>query len=108
MKKLVNKIGQKIYSNKYVIAASIFITNVLMPEIVRAEVKGSYVKPINGLKTVLMVIAGATGGVFLVYGGIKFAISYTKQDQNGEHAAINWVIAGGVLIGIDVVVAALS
>lgn len=108
MKKLVNKIGKKIYSNKYVIAASIFITNVLMPEIVRAEGAGSYVKPINGLKTVLMVIAAATGGVFLVYGGIKFAISYTKADQNGEHAAINWVIAGGVLAGIDFIVAAIS
>lgn len=108
MKKLVNKIGQKIYSNKYVIAASIFINSVLMPEIVRAEEGGSYVKPINGLKTVLMTIAAATGGVFLVYGGIKFAISYTKTDQNGEHAAINWIIAGGVLIGINLIVAALS
>lgn len=108
MKKLVNKIGQKIYSNKYVVAASIFINSVLMPEIVRAEEGGSYVKPINGLKTVLTTIAVAVGAVFVIYGGIRFAIAFQKMDQNGEHSAIYTLIAGGILLGISAVVTALS
>lgn len=109
MKKLVNKIGQKIYSNKYVVAVSIFMTNVLMPELVRAgEAGGGYVTPINGLKTVLTTIAVAVGAVFVIYGGIRFAIAFQKMDQNGEHSAIYTLIAGGILLGISAVVTALS
>lgn len=44
----------------------------------------------------------------LVYGGVKFAESFQKKDQNGEYSAIYTIIAGGIMLGISAFVAALT
>lgn len=75
------------------------------PEIAYAA---SYTEPLDNLKTVLIAIAVSAGAVLLIYGGIRFAIAFQKMDQNGEHQAIYTMIAAGVLIGISVIVTALS
>lgn len=41
-------------------------------------------------------------------GGVKFAESFQKKDQNGEYSAIYTIAAGGIMIGISALVAALS
>ena len=69
---------------------------------------GSYTTAITNLKTVLLTITTPVGAVLLVWGIIRFAISFQKMDQNGEHQAIYTVVAGGVLLGGSAVVAALS
>lgn len=68
----------------------------------------SYLNPLNNLKIILISIVAAAGVIVLIYGGVKFAISFQKMDQNGEHQAIYTVIAGGVMIGISALVAALT
>lgn len=68
----------------------------------------SYTAPLVKLKTVAISIIAAAGVIVLIYGGTKFAESFQKKDQNGEYAAIYTVAAGGIMIGISAVVAALS
>lgn len=67
----------------------------------------SYTAPLTKLKSVLTTILAAAGIIVIIYGAIKFAISFQKMDQNGEHQAIYTIIAGGVLVGVDAVVSAL-
>ena len=69
---------------------------------------GSYISPLTNLKTVFVTIIAAAGVIVLGYGGVKFAISFQKMDQSGEHQAIFTVIAGGVMIGISALMTALG
>ena len=55
-----------------------------------------------------IAIVAAAGGVVLIYGGVKFAESFQKKDQNGEYSAIYTIAAGGIMVGISALVAALS
>lgn len=68
----------------------------------------SYTGAINSLKGVLITLGSAIGAVMLVYGGIKFAMAFRQMDQQGEHQAVYSVVAGGVLMGLSALVAALS
>jgi len=71
-------------------------------------VAASYTRAINQLKGVLITLGSAIGAVMLVYGGIKFAMAFRQMDQQGEHQAVYSVVAGGVLMGLSTLVAALS
>lgn len=80
-----------------------------MPLTVFADDGGaSYLNPINKLKTVAISIVAAAGVIVLIYGGVKFAESFQKKDQNGEYAAIYTIVAGGIMIGISAIVTALT
>lgn len=68
----------------------------------------SYLTAITNLKTVLISLGSAIGAVMLVYGGIKFAMAFRAMDQQGEHQAVYSVVAGGVLIGLNALVTALT
>ena len=68
----------------------------------------SYTTSLTKLKTVAIAIVAAAGGVVLIYGGVKFAESFQKKDQNGEYSAIYTIAAGGIMVGISALVAALS
>lgn len=68
----------------------------------------SYTAPLEKLKTVAISIVAAAGVIVLIYGGVKFAESFQKKDQNGEYSAIYTIAAGGILIGISAIVTALS
>ena len=68
----------------------------------------SYTTSLTKLKTVGIAIVAAAGGVVLIYGGVKFAESFQKKDQNGEYSAIYSIAAGGIMVGISALVAALS
>ena len=67
----------------------------------------SYTTSLTKLKTVGIAIVAAAGGVVLIYGGVKFAESFQKKDQNGEYSAIYTIAAGGIMVGISALVAAL-
>lgn len=67
-----------------------------------------YIAPLTKLKTVFISIVAAAGVIVLGYGGVKFAESFQKKDQNGEFNAIYTVAAGGIMIGISALIAALS
>lgn len=67
-----------------------------------------YTAPLTNLKQILVTVASSAGVVILVYGAIRFAISFQKMDQNGEHQAVYTIIAGGVLVGISAVLTALG
>lgn len=69
---------------------------------------GGYTAPLDNLKTILITLAGSAGVILVVYGGIRFAISFQKMDQNGEHQAMFTIIAGGVLIGLSAVLGVLG
>ena len=68
----------------------------------------SYTTSLTKLKTVGIAIVAAAGAVVLIYGGVKFAESFQKKDQNGEYSAIYTIAAGGIMVGISGLVAALS
>ena len=68
---------------------------------------GSYTAPLDNLKNVLLTIAKAAGAIMVVYGGIRFALAFQKMDQNGEHSAVFTIVAGGILIGLGLVIDAL-
>ena len=67
-----------------------------------------YTTQLTNLKTILITVATAIGGVMIVWGGISFAISFKKTNQQGEHDAIMTVAAGALMVGISAVVAALG
>lgn len=69
---------------------------------------GGYTAPLDNLKTILITISGSAGVILVVYGGIRFAISFQKMDQNGEHQAVFTIIAGGILIGLSAVLGVLG
>lgn len=73
-----------------------------------AHAQGSYTSQLTNLKTILLTIGAAIGAVMLVWGGIQFAISFKKVNQQGEHDAILTVAAGAILVGISAVVTALG
>lgn len=68
----------------------------------------SYTISLTKLKTVAIAIVAAAGAVILIYGGVKFAESFQKKDQNGEYSAVYTIAAGGIMLGISGLVAALS
>lgn len=61
----------------------------------------SYTRAITNLKSVLLTLGAAIGAVMLVWGGIRFAMSFRQMDQQGEHQAVYTVVAGGVLVGLS-------
>ena len=67
-----------------------------------------YTKGINNLKTIFVTVIGAAGVVVLGYGGLKFAESFQKKDQNGEYSALYTVAAGAIMCGIDGIIIALA
>ena len=67
-----------------------------------------YTHAIDSLKGVLITLGTAIGAVMLVWGGIKFAMSFRQMDQQGEHQAIYTVVAGGVLLALGALVAILT
>ena len=71
------------------------------------EVMG-YTHAIDSLKGVLITLGTALGAVMLVWGGIRFALSFRQMDSAGEHQAIYTVIAGGVLMALGALVAILT
>ena len=68
----------------------------------------SYTRAITNLKSVLLTLGAAIGAVMLVWGGIRFAMSFRQMDQQGEHQAVYTVVAGGVLVGLSALVTALT
>ena len=68
----------------------------------------SYLGPIQKLKTVAIAVVAAAGVVILIYGIVKFAVSFQKMDQNGEHQAVYTIIAGALMIGVSAVLTALG
>lgn len=68
----------------------------------------AYLQPINKLKTVAISIVAAAGVIVLIYGGVKFAESFQKKDQNGEYNAIYTIVAGGIMLGISAIITALT
>ena len=68
---------------------------------------GDYTKGINKLKTIFVTVIGAAGVIVLAYGGLNFAESFKKKDQNGEFNALYTVAAGTIMVGIDAIIAEL-
>lgn len=68
----------------------------------------SYTRAITNLQGILVTLGTAIGAVMLVYGGIKFAMSFRQMDQQGEHQAVYSVVAGGILMGLSALVSALT
>ena len=85
---------------------SVITATLMYPEFAYAS--NDYLQPINKLKTVAISIVAAAGVIVLIYGGVKFAESFQKKDQNGEYAAIYTIVAGGIMIGISALVTALT
>lgn len=69
---------------------------------------GSYVAPINALKSVMLSIITAAGVIIIIWGVVRFAIAFQKHDQNAEYAGIFTIVAGALLIGAQAVLTALG
>lgn len=91
---------------KVVIAAVLIATQTLPLPVYAAQ--QAYLAPLINLKTIFIALVASAGVIVLGYGGVKFAFSFQKMDQNGEYQAIFTVIAGAVLIGISGIMAALG
>lgn len=60
-------------------------------------------KPLKNLNTLLQVAVGLIGGFVFIFGITKFADSFKKRDQNGEHEGAYSIAAGAILIAADLV-----
>lgn len=68
---------------------------------------GSYTKPLDALKTIIITILGAGGGAVLGYGIYSIAKSVKKQDQGGIEDAIGTLTMGGIMIAGGTVIGLL-
>lgn len=110
LKKIVSKTKKTFVKVKETLKAVVFgfvVSIGAMPLPVYAA-GNAYLNPLTNLKTIMISIVAAAGVIVLIYGGVKFAISFQKMDQNGEHQAVYTIIAGGVMIGISAIVTALT
>ena len=106
-KELKDKKMEKIFRfrRKIAVFMSVFMASFIVATPVYAT---DYLGPITKLKTVALSIVAAAGVIVLIYGGVKFAESFQKKDQNGEYSAIYTIVAGGILVGISAIVTALT
>lgn len=68
----------------------------------------SYLNPLNNAKTILLALVGAGGVIVLIFAGVSLGQALEKKDQNGAYDAIWKLAAGGVMVGISVIVTALG
>ena len=87
-----------LYTKLYLAAANVLV----------ADGEGSYTTALTKLKTVLCDVSKALGIIIIAYGGIKFAISFQKLDQQGEHQAAFSILAGGILLALGALCNALG
>lgn len=95
-------------SKQSMIAISVALAYAYVTAPITVYASDSYLQPINKLKTVAISIVAAAGVIVLIYGGVKFAESFQKKDQNGEYAAIYTIVAGGIMVGISAIITALT
>ena len=109
IKKILNKVEKELSTMKETVKTVIAaLTVTAMSAPTYASASQDYLNPINNLKDIGIAIVAAAGVIVLLYGGVKFAVSFQKMDQNGEHQAIYTIIAGGVMVGISAIVTALT
>lgn len=111
IKKVVTKVKEGLKKFREIISvtvAALAYSYMTRPMTVLAAGGGSYTAPLDNLKTILITIAASAGVILVIYGVIRFALSFQKMDQNGEHQAIYTIIAGGLLAGISIVLAVLG
>ena len=70
--------------------------------------KSAYTTPLVKLKTVFISIVAAAGVIVLMYGGVKFAESFQKKDQNGEYSAAETIGAGALMCGGSILIGVLQ
>lgn len=75
---------------------------------VYAASTSSITAPLNNLKTLLLAIVGAVGGVFLVKGVYEFAVAYQQGDNAGMSAALKGLISGIMMVGVSTVLAIMG
>ncbi len=64
-----------------------------------------FLKPLQNSKTLGILILGALGGAFAVYGILKLAFAFNEQDSTGMRTALISIGAAAILIGADLVYA---
>ena len=67
-----------------------------------------YVRSINALKDILITIGTSIGAVMIVYGALRFAISFKNFDHGQETNAVYSIVAGGLLLALSALVTALT
>lgn len=102
--KKVKKSCSKYKQTLMAIVNALVIAYIISPTPVFAA---GYTAPLTKLKIVFISIVAAIGVIVVGYGGVKFAESFQKKDQNGEFNAIYTIAAGGIMIGISAFMAAL-
>lgn len=110
---MLRKIKEKVMtvakrSRQAMVAVISALTFVYMTAPMPVYASDAYLQPINKLKTVAISIVAAAGVIVLIYGGVKFAESFQKKDQNGEYSAIYTIVAGGIMVGISAIITALT
>ena len=68
---------------------------------------GSYTKPLDALKTIIITILAAGGAAVLGYGVYSIAKSVKKQDQGGIEDALGTLIMGGIMVAGGTVIGLL-
>ena len=56
-------------------------------------------KVMKNLKSILVGICAAVGGVLLVLGIFRLGMGFKNQDQQGLHNAVYTLVAAGILVG---------
>ena len=108
MKKFCSNVAKEMYGNKELIALCMAGGKLAVPMVGFAGYTLTYLKPLTGMKIILLAIAGGVGTVMLLYGLFKFATSFQKMDQSGEHNAVYTMIAGGILLAASIVLGILK
>lgn len=109
MKKVLNKVKKVMKNLREAAKAVVFaIAFSYMNRPLPVCASGGYTQPLDNLKTILLTIAASAGVIVLIFGGYRFAVSFQKMDQNGEHQAIYTIIAGGILVGLSTILAVMG
>lgn len=104
--KVLRKVADFLVKARYCV--SIISVAVLSSPLMSYAASSAALKPLNNAKTFILSICGVAGLIILIYAGYTLAQSFLKMQQGGDFDAVNKLIAAAILIGMDVIVAALA
>ena len=65
-------------------------------------------QPLENLKTLVIAVIGAVGGIILAKNVMEFAQAYQQQDSSTMNSALKGIVAGVMMAGISTVLTFLG
>ena len=90
------------------VAGAVMAVNMLPIQVFAAGDTSAITQPLDNLKTLVIAIIGAVGGIILAKNVMEFAQAYQQQDSSTMNSALKGIVAGVMMAGISSVLTFLG